>query len=144
MGSSILRVVGVFLKADVVAPVPVPVTEPGFGAAGPAISSILRTAGAALTGPAVCPIGEVVELAGARVCVILPSRMFMTSRRSSSSADSRDMLMLRRPVFLVTCTSAQYERKGSKVGLLARDPLRRHWGTEVGAWWLSGAAAVWR
>lgn len=106
---------GVSFKADVVAPVPVPATEPGFGAAGPAISSILRTAGAALTGPAFCPIGEVVELAGARVCVNLPSRMFMTSRRSSSSADSKDMLMLRRPVFLVTCTSAQYERKRSKL-----------------------------
>lgn len=109
MGSSILRVVGVFLKVDVIAPVPVPVAEFGIGAAGPAISSILRT------GLAVCLIGEVVELAGARVCAILPSRMFMTSRRSSSSADSRDMLMLRRPVVLVTCTSAQSRRKGLKL-----------------------------
>lgn len=90
--SSILRVVGTFLKVDVAAPPPVPAIEPCLGAAGPAISSMLRTAGAEIAVPAFCPIEDVVGLAGARVCVVLPSRMFMTSRRSSSSADSRDML----------------------------------------------------
>lgn len=74
---------------------PAPALRPGPGVwletAGPPISSILRTGAGGL---AVRPFGpKAVEFAPLepRVGPVLPSSMSITSRRSSSRADSRDI-----------------------------------------------------
>ncbi len=76
-----------------VTPTPMPATDACLGTAGPSTSNMLRTGVAGLAVRPFWPSAAEFELAAPRAGPLLPSSMFMTSRRSSSSADSRDILV---------------------------------------------------